>query len=145
MIHDNDPPHASVVCSEDHQRQSLNTTYWESREDVKEVLSWERSYNSRHNSFQYYHASIVCHKNGKPVTNHLFLKPPRSGPFTRKQECNHIADFRQLIQQFSQFAGHCLVTVSQPEDLFVAVHLAALLWRRVGETNGWEWDGACRC
>lgn len=106
MIH---PPHASVVCSEDHQRQSLNTTYWESREDVKEVLSWERSYNSRHNSFQYYHASIVCHENGKPVTNHLFLKPPGSGPFTRKQEATTLLIFGSW---FSNFLSSLVIALS---------------------------------
>jgi hypothetical protein len=74
----------------------------------------------------YYHASIVCHKKGVPVTNHLFLKTAKFWRLSPHTGSNHVPDFWMLIQQFSQFAGHCLVTVSRPRDLFAAITHAAL-------------------
>jgi hypothetical protein len=74
----------------------------------------------------YYHASIVCHKKGLPVTNHLFMKTAKFWPVSSHTRSNHVPDFRMLIQQFSQFAGHCLVTVSRPQDLFIGIVHAAL-------------------
>jgi hypothetical protein len=74
----------------------------------------------------YYHASIVCHKEGVPVTNHLFVKTATFWRVFLHNGRNEDPDFRILIQQFSQFTGHCLVAVSHPRDLFVAIAHAAL-------------------
>jgi hypothetical protein len=74
----------------------------------------------------YYHASIVHHKKGVAVTNHLLLKTAMVWRISQQTESNLIPDFCMLIQQFSQFTGHSLVTVSHPHNLFVAIAHAAL-------------------
>jgi hypothetical protein len=71
----------------------------------------------------YYHSSIVRHKEGLPVTNHIWL---HDAQFWGLYGDPGIRDYRWLIQQFSQFSGRSLVTVSKPRDLFVAVLHAAL-------------------
>jgi hypothetical protein len=73
----------------------------------------------------YYHSSVVCHKEVLPTTNHLFLKDAKFWHFFTSKS-DYSPDFRILIQQFSQFAGHSLVTVSSAKDLFVAIVHAAL-------------------
>jgi hypothetical protein len=74
----------------------------------------------------YYHSSIVCHKEGLPSTNHLFLKAAEFWRLYPTIRSNHDPDFRVSVQHFSQFAGHSLVTVRNPRDLFVAIVHAAL-------------------
>jgi hypothetical protein len=73
----------------------------------------------------YYHSSVVCHKEGLPTTNHLFLQDGKFWCLAASRS-DYSPDFRILIQQFSQFAGHSLVTVSSARDLFVAIAHAAL-------------------
>lgn len=74
----------------------------------------------------YYHSSIVCHKEGIPSTNHLFLKEAKFWPLYSSTGSNHNPDFRISVQHFSQFAGDSLVTVRTAKDLFVAIVHAAL-------------------
>jgi hypothetical protein len=74
----------------------------------------------------YYHSGIVCHTRGVAATNHLLLKTPTFWRVFQQTERNHVPDSRMLIQQFSQFTGRSLVTISQPRDLFVAIAHAAL-------------------
>jgi hypothetical protein len=68
----------------------------------------------------YYHSSIVCHKGSRQRITY-FSMTPRSGLYHK----TGVRDYRWLIQQFSQFAGRSLVTVSPPGELFVAVLHAA--------------------
>jgi hypothetical protein len=74
----------------------------------------------------HYHSSIICHKEGLPATNHLFLKNAKFWPLYTNTRNNHVPDFRALMQHFLQFAGRSLVTVRNPGDLFVSIVHAAL-------------------
>jgi hypothetical protein len=45
----------------------------------------------------YYHSSIICHKEGIPSTNHLFLKEAKFWPYTNARN-NHKPDFWISVQ-----------------------------------------------
>lgn len=74
----------------------------------------------------HYHSSIVCHKEGLPATNHLFLQNAEFWPLYTSTGNNHVPDFRSLMQHLLQFAGRSLVTISNAQDLFVSIVHAAL-------------------
>jgi hypothetical protein len=75
----------------------------------------------------HYHSSIVCHKDGLPATNHLFLNGAKFWPiFKTHSKDAKSPDFRYLMQHFSLFTGNSLITVTSLKMLFNSIIHAAL-------------------
>jgi len=73
----------------------------------------------------FYNSSIVRHKEHLPATNHIFLG---GATFWKLYSSagDHTPDLRVLVRHLSEHAGHPLSSVSNPQELFVAIAHAAL-------------------
>ncbi|EIW80211.1 hypothetical protein CONPUDRAFT_137525 [Coniophora puteana RWD-64-598 SS2] len=102
--------------------------------DIVSKFSWvsRRYFNAERNmlhdcgdSFgvaKHYYSSVVHHKEGLPVTNHLFLNLATFWRVIEKDDAwkkkDPIKEYRALRQHVSSFCGRSLVHVKTPEELF---------------------------
>jgi hypothetical protein len=117
--------------------EPINIGLNEHDSDIVQKIAWVRQSHATVEStmfqkcrgdfgvMEHYYSSIVNHKDKLPATNHLFLEGAEF--WFLYSNAREACDFRLLIQHLSRFAGHSLLTVKNPKQLFLAIGHAMIV------------------